>query len=258
MTLAAAQLGFWDANGYLAYDDAPLLTEDEREAVGRRVEEVARGKFSNLPDEVYSVEGAVRRGEINPADPYERYRVVRFLHKHDDLIRSICHSPRILDVVQDLLGPDIKLYTDQVFLKPPFHGGAQPWHQDSATCTFFQPHDHVTVWIAIDAATPENGCLHYLKGSHRYGYVEPKHTPELVKQLREEEPAREVIIPRRPGYAVLHHSLTLHSSGPNRSPDRRRGLAIHYIRASTRYVPIEGDYAGPFLLMRGNEIPGRV
>src|SRR5262249_53838525 len=213
MGLSAQQLAFWDANGYLPYDDGPLLTEDEREAVGRRAEEVGRGRFPDLPEEVYSVEGAVRRGEINPADPYERYRVVRFLHKYDDLIRSICRSSRILDVVEDLLGPDIKLYTDQVFLKPPFHGGAQPWHQDSATWTFLQPHDHVTVWIAIDAATPENGCLHYLTRSHRYGYVEPKHTSELVRQLREEEPESEVAVPRPPGYAVLHHSLTLHASG---------------------------------------------
>jgi ectoine hydroxylase-related dioxygenase (phytanoyl-CoA dioxygenase family) len=180
--------------------------------------------------------------------------VIRFLHKYDDLVLSICKSSLILDVVEDLLGPDIKLYTDQLFLKPPVHGGAQDWHQDSATWTFFAPHDHLTVWIAIDEATVENGCLQYIPGSHKLGYVDPKHTKALVAQL--EEPA--VAVPRKPGYAVLHHSLTLHSSGPNRTPQRRRGLAIHYIRSSTRYIPIEGDYPGPFLLMRGREIPGRV
>src|SRR5262249_2585115 len=141
MELSAQQLAFWDANGYLPYDDAPLLTEEEREAVGRRVEEVARGKFPDLPQAVYSVEGAVGRGgvggrggevgrgksppppegvssvegavprgDINPADPYERYRIVRFLHKYNELILSIYRNPRILDVVENLLKPDIKLY----------------------------------------------------------------------------------------------------------------------------------------------------
>jgi phytanoyl-CoA hydroxylase len=258
MMLTASQLDSWKENGYVAYDAEPLLTPEECQAIGTRAEEIARGKFPDLPEDVYSVEGAVRRGEITNVDPYDKYRIVRFLHKYDDLILAICKSPRILDVVEDLLGPVIKLYTDQVFMKPPYHGGAQGWHQDSATWTFFQPHDHVTCWIAIDEATEENGCLRYLKGSHKYGYVEPKHTQVLVDQLRKEEPECEVPVPRKPGYAVLHHSLTLHASAPNKSPYRRRSIGIHYIRANTRYIPIDGDYPGPFLLMRGKEIPGRV
>ena len=79
-----------------------------------------------------------------------------------------------------------------------------------------------------------------------------------VDQLLAEEPTSKVLVPRKPGYAVLHHSLTLHGSGPNRTPNRRRAIAAHYMRASTRYIPIEGDYPGPFPLMRGREIPGRV
>jgi phytanoyl-CoA hydroxylase len=202
---------------------------------------------------MFRFEKAATAGESAGDERYNTVRNVAFVHRYDDLVLSLCKSPKILDVVEDLLGPDIKLYTDQFFMKPPFHGTPQEWHQDSETWKFFAPHDHVTCWIAIDEATVENGCLHYIPGSHKWGYVDGGHVPNLVSQLKH----REVVVPRRRGYAAFHHSLTLHYTGPNRTPDRRRGVAIHYIRAQTRYIGNPGDRQPPFLLMRGEEIAGR-
>lgn len=253
MTLTAQQKDFWTTNGYLAYD-RPLLSPEELEAIGKRIVEIASGQRPDLPPEVFSVERAVVAGTVQPADDYDRYRIMRYLHKYDDLVLSICRSPKILDVVEDLIGPNIKLYTDQVFMKPPFHGGEQHWHQDSSSWHMFASHDHVTCWIAIDQATTENGCLRYLPGTHKCGLVERAHVPVLVEQLRETE----VPVPREPGYGVFHHALTLHYSGPNQSPHRRRAIGGHYISAETRYIGLPGNYSGPFLLMRGQEFPGRV
>jgi ectoine hydroxylase-related dioxygenase (phytanoyl-CoA dioxygenase family) len=240
-------------DGYLAYDE-PLLSPVEVEAVGRRILEIASGEVPGLPEEVFREERGVAADPARGLDGADRYRVIRYLHKYDDLIASVCRSPRILDVVEDLLGPDIKLYTDQVFMKPPFHGSAQAWHQDSGAWPFFLPHSHITCWIAIDEATAENGCLRYLPGTHTLGLVDRAHVPVLVDQLQ----AEAVPVPRRPGFGVFHHSLLLHSSGPNTTPNRRRGLVLHYVSAETRYIGLEGEWRGPFQLMRGREFPGRV
>src|SRR5437879_4788368 len=133
-TLSDQQLAFWNENGYLLYDDRPLLDANEIEQIGAIMHDVAVGTYpKEIPEWVYSVEGAVVRGEIKPESAYDKYRIIRFMHKFDDYIMSICKKPAIIDVVQDLLGTeDIKIYTDQLFMKPPFHGGAIHWHQDSA------------------------------------------------------------------------------------------------------------------------------
>jgi ectoine hydroxylase-related dioxygenase (phytanoyl-CoA dioxygenase family) len=253
MTLTAQQQELWNSQGFLAYDE-PLLSPEELEAIGKRIAELASGARPDLPAEVFSVERAVTAGAVKDVDDYDRYRVMRWLHKYDDLVLAACRSPKVLDVVEDLMGPNVKLYTDQVFMKPPFHGGEQGWHQDSSTWRFFASHDHVTCWIAIDEATEENGCLRYLPGTHKCGFVDRERVPVLVEQLRDTA----VPVPRRPGYGVFHHALTLHSSGPNTTPHRRRGLVLHYVNAETRYIGLPTDRKGPFLLMRGQEFPGRV
>lgn len=261
MTLSTDQLAFWREQGYLAYDQ-PLLTPGEVQALADRTKDIASGVLNTLPIENFSFERSLRDKGINADDlqgeeRYNAVRLLRFLHRYDDLVLGICKKDAILDVVQDLLGtPNIKLYTDQFFMKPPLDGGAQGWHQDSGTWTIFAPHDHVTVWIALDEATEENGCLHYIPGSHLWGYSDPDHLPNLVEQLKVAN--GEVLVPRKPGYAAIHHSLTHHYTGPNTTPNRRRGIALHYLRAETRYVGNPGDRQPPFMLMRGEEIPGRV
>jgi phytanoyl-CoA hydroxylase len=253
MALTRSQKAFWTRFGYLAYDE-PLLSPEELRALAQRLEEIASGKLNHVPEEHFRFEQAAGNGAGQGLSRYDRVRNIAFLHKYDDLVLSIVKKPKILDVVEDLLGPNIKLYTEQFFMKPPFHGTAQAWHQDSETWTFFAPHDHVTCWIAIDEATPENGCLRYLPGSHKWGYVDKDHYDRLVEQLGQAE----VMLPRKPGYAAFHHSLTFHYTGPNATPQRRRGMAIHYIRSDTRYIGNPGDRQPPFLLLRGKEMPGRV
>lgn len=254
MVLTAEQRAFWSEHGYLVWEE-PLLTPDELEMLARRLEDIGTGRLTHVPPEHFRyVPGA--DPEAAGPNRYDIVQNIAFVHRYDELVRSIVGKPSILDIVEDLLGPNIKLYTEQFFMKPPYHGAAQSWHQDSETWTFFAPHDHVTCWIAIDEATPENGCLHYLAGSHRWGYVDRPHYDRLVAQLQAE--GAEVVVPRKPGYGAFHHSLTFHYTGPNRTPYRRRGIAIHYIRAETRYIGNPGDRQPPFLLLRGRETPGRV
>lgn len=257
MVLTADQRQFWDDNGYIICDE-PLLSSEQLKMLEERITDIAKGRLTHVPEEHFTFEQAAGHNGDSEEARYNSVRNIAFLHRHDDVVREIAQSPRIVDIVQDILGPNIKMYTDQFFMKPPFHGSAQHWHQDSETWTFFAPHDHVTCWIGIDEATVENGCLHYLPGSHKLGYIPSPHVPIAVEQLKDSD----VAVPRKPGYGVFHHSLLFHQTGPNTTPNRRRGIALHYIRAATRYLGIPGErlprIKPPYLLIRGEEIPGRV
>ena len=181
------------------------------------------------------------------------------LARHDEVLREHAFGDRLVDVIADLLGTDdLKLYNDQLFMKPAHHGGAQAWHQDSQAWLNMFPMDMLTAWTAIDEATIANGCLWMATGSHRWGMI-PDSARERVESLLDGDwPTAPIEL--RPGSVSFHHSLTYHRSGANRSPRRRRGYATHYMRARTWYLPElrERPDLLPFLSIRGGEFPGCV
>jgi ectoine hydroxylase-related dioxygenase (phytanoyl-CoA dioxygenase family) len=188
--------------------------------------------------------------------------------RHDPVLKRFVQHPRILSVVSQLMSPNIKLYYDQVFAKPPY-GGANRYHQDSVFWKFFARQDLVTCWLAVDDSTVGNGCVRYLPGSHRFGLMDWDYLPYL---LVEELLDHEVMVPVRAGDAIFHHSLTLHCSGPNTTPARRWGWAMHFMPAETRYIgtPEDDEHLrkigaldrfdprNGFPLLQGREFPGRV
>ena len=78
-------------------------------------------------------------------------------------------TPKVLDIVESILGHDFKLYQDQLFMKPPKIGSRQPYHQDQPTGFHIDPPDlMVSCWAALDNSTIENGCLWMLSGTHSW------------------------------------------------------------------------------------------
>lgn len=140
-------------------------------------------------------------------------------------------SPGILNYARDLLGDDIVLKFDSVFTKPAKVGGATPWHQDIA---LWRDDDDgaFNAWMAIDAATKENGCLQFVPGSHKGPIVPHKSYedgihPELPReQLKDISPAH---VELQPGDAVFWHSRLWHYSPPNTSDRRRIGVAAVWL-----------------------------
>ena len=257
-TLTDEQLRTWDHEGYLVPEE-PLISPDTVHALQTFLDDVATGRDAAFPPEKIVLQAKYTEQGITSTDLIgeERRLAVRLIetpHENSDVVNGVVHDPHILDLVQDLIGPDIKLYATQVFAKPE-GGTAEAWHQDSMSWTFFAPHNHVTIWIALDDATQENGALNYIPGSHRYGYVVREKIPELVSQLE----ADSVVIPRPAGHAAVHHTLLLHKTGPNTTTAPRRGMAMHFIRSDTRYLgDPSGRHLAPFPLLRGREISGRV
>jgi hypothetical protein len=139
-----------------------------------------------------------------------------------------------------VLGVDrLRFWHDQVFYKPARHAGVVPWHQDYSYWQRTAPARHVTLNVMLDDADEDNGCLMFVPGSHRMGLLPslPFDSPleTAVEFLDAEQRAafRPVAVPVPAGHGTLHHSHTLHGSGPNRSERPRRALVLNYMCADT-------------------------
>ncbi|HTQ11071.1 MAG TPA: phytanoyl-CoA dioxygenase family protein [Fimbriimonadaceae bacterium] len=165
---------------------------------------------------------------------------------------------RLLDIAEQFIGPNIALFASHYISKPPFDGKPVLWHQDGAFWPL-EPMEVVTLWLAVDESTPENGCMRVIPGTH---------TLELQEmEDAKEEAVLERVVPDRfvdeskavdfvlaPGDVSVHNPNIVHGSKANLSPKRRCGLTIRYIPTSTRIVT-DGQWPSAFLL-RGDPVPG--
>ena len=153
---------------------------------------------------------------------------------------DLCRHPEILDMVEQLIGPDIVLWGSQLFCKPAGDGQAVPWHQDGQYWPL-DPMATVTVRIAFDGSTPENGCMRYIPGSHKsrrlehHEFTSAAHMA-LKQQIPDIDESQAVDDVLQPGMLSIHDVFLLHGSAENRSTRRRSDYAIRYMPATTRYV----------------------
>jgi ectoine hydroxylase-related dioxygenase (phytanoyl-CoA dioxygenase family) len=176
-----------------------------------------------------------------------------FLRDDPFWIRLISDD-RLLDIAETFIGPDIALFASHYISKPPFTGQPVLWHQDSAFWPL-DPMEVVTLWLAIDDSTPENGCVRLVPGSHTMDIAAMRVNTEVDNVLGHEiavevDEADAVDIVLRPGDVEVHHPNIVHGSNPNRSPRRRCGLTIRYIPTSTRILGDEQPFPSA-LWLRG-------
>ena len=168
---------------------------------------------------------------------------------------ALVHDVRILDAVEGVIGPDILCWTTNFFIKEASNPGFVSWHQDS-TYWGLEPDDVVTAWVAFTDATPENGYMQFIPGSHKIDqlpHVDTFHRDNLLSRGREiaveVDRSKAVGVPLGAGEMSLHHIKLVHGSEPNRSGDRRIGLAIRYIPTTVRQTKVR-DSA---MLVRGTD-----
>ena len=158
-------------------------------------------------------------------------------------LAELVRHPAVLDAVEDLIGPDLLVYHLTMWIKEPGDAAFVSWHQDG---TYFglDPADrHVTAWVALSDSTPETGCVTALPGSHRLGqlpHASRRSADNLLSNGQvvdaELDAARAQPLVVHAGEFSLHHTHLLHSSAPNRGPDRRIGVGISYVPARVRHV----------------------
>jgi hypothetical protein len=157
------------------------------------------------------------------------WRIARAFH-------DILWNPAFLAPASQLLGGRVRFWHDQLFCKPPLHGGVVAWHQDYSYWTRTTPMAHLTCFIALDDTDLANGCLHHVPGTHRWPLLPVTGLTgdmnEIQTVLSDEQKAAFRPLPTmlKRGYASFHHPLTIHGSFGNRSPRPRRATVINAFR----------------------------
>lgn len=145
------------------------------------------------------------------------------------------HPAFTVPAAQLLEGP-VRFWHDQLFCKPARHGGVVAWHQDYSYWTRTKPMTHLTCWIGLDDATRENGCLHYVPGSHRWellpvtGLAGDMDAIQSVLSPEQRAQFRPVAIELKAGEAAFHHPLMVHGSFANSTDRQRRATVLNVFR----------------------------
>ncbi len=237
--LTLEQRATFDADGFLVMRG--FANHEVCTAMLTRVVEIARaraaGDFSGAP---LVLPEANLRG--NEGEPEELVSKVFKLHR-DPVFASFASEARVTDMLVDLIGPRLDCFLSQFIFKNPGAWG-QPWHQDSYYFPFDPPRPIVGVWLAVTAATRENGCLSVLPGSHRepvhehipdrrpkanYGYV------EIVDHNMGDATA----VTMDPGDLLLFDSHLMHRSTDNLSNGLRAAMVYHYCATGTAARNVE-------------------
>ena len=252
MKLSEGQVKQYWEDGFVIVEN--VLDEDAVATLRKRAEWVASGEAPHISKERLQMEPRVVKGEVQVETYADSLRKMSHIAFYDEVFQAHARNPKILDIIESLIGPDIKLYQDQLFMKPPKIGSRQPYHQDMPLGFYIDPPDMVTCWAALDDSTIDNGCLWMLPGTHKFGIIEKSNWEEYEQmsfsgRLPEERP-----VVMEAGSCSFHHGLILHSSRPNLTDRRRRGYATHYVSARCRYTgsPERNDA----ILVRGRSIPG--
>lgn len=204
-------------------------------------------------DEVASARRKLESFEAKLGQPLPR-ALIAMPNIYASFVDEIIRSPRILDPVESLLGPDILCWECAFLTKEPHAKSFFSWHQD-AKYWGLEPYDVLTAWVALSPATRQSGCMQLMTGSHIGELAPHKDTYGKDNMLSrgqemqvEVDPARCVDVALAPGQMSLHHVKIAHGSGPNESDDRRIGLVIRYVPAHVRQTTGKRDTAA---LVRG-------
>jgi phytanoyl-CoA dioxygenase PhyH len=229
-SLTETQIAAYVRDGYLA--PVAALSEAEARALRVKLEAIEGGM------------GGPLRGDLR----HKAHLLFPFLA---DLIRH----PAILDVVEDLLGPDILCWNTNFFIKEAETPSFVSWHQDSTYWGLSSP-DVCTAWVALTPSRLDNGAMAVIPASHIKDQIPHRDTfdrhnlltrgQEVAVEVDENEAVPLVL---QPGEMSLHHVRLVHGSPPNPSPDRRIGFAIRYI--PTSIYQIEGEDSAT--LVRGTD-----
>ena len=235
----------FEEQGYLAVPD--LLSAKTLEACQHEIERLHQ-LASELENSGDTRSGSFQREpfteNVDREDGLPVLRKVENTRAFSEAFRDLASTPGLTSVVQNLIGQDLLLFRSTLMLKPAYHGSAHGLHQDSAYWPM-EPPTLVTVSIALNDATSDNGCIRVIPGSHKWGLQEWGHIARADGEERTDrkdvDVSGQIDVPLKAGSAVCFHSLMVHGSGANKSPRPRNTALYAYFSPAVRYVPADGQ-----------------
>ena len=225
--LSDEQVTFFHENGYLS--GVRVLTEEQIDALREELSDFleADHEGSELWYEYHSNESGDPDNVLFHALGAWRLRPA---------FHDVLWNPAFTVPARQLLEGAVRFWHDQLFCKPARHGGVVAWHQDYSYWTRTQPMAHLTCWIGLDEATRDNGCIHYIPGSHHWNLLpltDLANDMDAIKHVlseKQKEQFNPVPAELEPGEATFHHPLMVHGSYENRTERPRRATVINAFR----------------------------
>ncbi|MER6121756.1 phytanoyl-CoA dioxygenase family protein [Streptomyces sp. NPDC001795] len=210
----------------------PQLSEPETQADGP----LGRSGLRQLHEWAAAHRARARAAEIVAALRGEGGEVVRNPHLHQEWAQAIVRAPRLLNAVQDVIGPDVAVENTFLVVKWPGRDFEVPWHQDGINDRLeLDPERSVAAWIALTDTDTESGCLHVVPGSQRTGYLPYEAEPDTgaargrALGVRVGDSTHGVAVPVRAGSGLLMDTRLVHCSHSNIRAGARVGLNIRYV-----------------------------
>ncbi len=182
-------------------------------------------------------------------------------HFRDERLLEYLLSDEALDLVEPIIGPNIGLWSSHFICKDPYVGRATPWHEDSAYWKGrLSGYDKIiTIWLALDRSTKENGCMRVIPGTHNNGfseYEEVDGAKNLFRsQIKNIDESKAVYFELEPGECSLHDARIIHGATANTSPLRRCGYTMRYFSTELKVLP-EKNPNFKVWLARGEDLAG--
>jgi ectoine hydroxylase-related dioxygenase (phytanoyl-CoA dioxygenase family) len=178
-------------------------------------------------------------------DVLRRYVAIHFPHKLSTHIKEVLGHPGVIQVLRDIVSPNLKAMQSMLFVKGPGKAG-QAWHQDEY---YIPTRDRslVGVWIAIDDANLKNGCLWIIPGSHKSGYMMPR-VPNIDTEFADVDTidvstwnGQPIAVEVKAGDVVFFNGYTLHSSRENHTADCFRTALVNHYMSAESMLPWDQD-----------------
>ena len=240
-----------------------LFRPDELSVWIERLRQIVDGEVEPAERMLVMRDVMIAKGAVTPGTRAEAIAKLQD-YESDPVLFSYARDERLLDWVEELIGPDIKSIHTMLINKPPNVDGRHPLHQDLLYFPFRPADSIVATWTALERVTVENGCLVVIPGTHR-GEVLPHENMDWEYVNRAyfgavgvgEETAR-VHLEMEPGDTVFFHPVLLHGSGRNRTQGFRRAISAHFASSRCRYLSRPEDVSQyrqrrRFTLLRGRE-----
>lgn len=258
--LTAEQLKQYADLGYLVIPN--ILTEEEMTKYKQKAREYALGQIPTGGEKMIVRDVRVARGALKVEDPELGIWKLLNPDRYDDFFRGYPAHPNLLDVIEQLIGPDLVAFLIMMIYKPPGVEAIHPFHQDAMYFPF-GPHDSILgTWVPLDHADAENGTLSVIPGSHKLDVLPHQSPPgDMVNygvfgvEGYDHSPD-EVVLDLPPGTGVFFHSHLLHRTGPNFSNRHRRVMTVHYASAKCKMTDGFKHPALDFRPVRGQTYPG--
>ncbi|WEJ34558.1 MULTISPECIES: phytanoyl-CoA dioxygenase family protein [unclassified Devosia] len=220
----------FDRDGFIAIK--PLFDAAKMAEINREFDRYVEACVPQMKDTEVFYEEKGAKGSLKQMQNMQHY---------DDYFRSLLETDVVRELAETMLGERARAVNLEYFNKPAGIGKPTPPHQDGYYF-HFNPPAAVTGWLALERVDEENGCIHYVRGSHKIEGYRPHGRSQILGFSQgitdfgtEDDKANTAAFPGEAGTFLMHHSKTIHWAGPNTSPTRaRRALGFVYFGESAK------------------------